>query len=171
MLKSDEAPHSLLLDSLRGLCFLTDVRQNTWLTDTLLLFLPLCQGWICLRGPRRDCLWGNFFLRSFRTWRTGAAGYGQDVRGAGCVWLTLAPALWANTDAALGRKSGEVLHVEGIIHDYSSINRRRGWKRICGLLCFVFTPPFAPFSGWSPRYVSQLLCWIATFFFSLPLLP
>lgn len=51
------------------------------------------------------------------------------------------------------RKSGEVLHMEGIIHDYSSINRRRGWKRICGrtpsypppLLCLHFFPVF---SGW-----------------------
>ena len=31
------------------------------------------------------------------------------------------------------RKSCNVLHMEGIIHDYSSINRKRGWSRICGL--------------------------------------
>lgn len=111
----------------------------------------------------------KYFLSGFRMWRTGAAGYSQDVRGAACVWLTSAPALWANADAALGRKSGEVLHMEGIIHDYSSINRRRGWKRICGLLCFVFTP-LPLLSGWSPRYVSQLLCRISTFSFSLTLL-
>lgn len=40
------------------------------------------------------------------------------------------------------RKSCNVLHMEGIIHDYGSINRKRGRRRICGLtlppdlLCF-----------------------------------
>lgn len=126
-------------------------RRRTFTFPTLLPGLDLSASY------ESQVFMRKYFSRSFRTWRTGAAGHSQEVRGAACVWLTSAPALWAKADAALGRKSGEVLHMEGIIHDYSSINRRSGWKRICGLLCFVFTP-LPLLSGWSSRYVSQLLC-------------
>lgn len=40
-----------------------------------------------------------------------------------------------------------MLHMEGIIHDYSSINRERGWKRICALTPSwlpLFSPIFLP---------------------------
>lgn len=103
---------------------------------------------LCQWG-KSPCLWGNIF-----TWLPNAED-GSRLIYPGCTCLVN---LGAGTlsqrrppAAVFCRKSGEVLHMEGIIHDYSSINRRRGWKRICGrtpshpppLLCLRSFPVFS----------------------------
>lgn len=81
--------------------------------------------------------------------------YTQDVHADACLVNLNTRALSEHRLPAsvFWRKSCKVLHMEGIIHDYSSINRKRGWSRICGLtlppdlflLSLVFSASFLSF--------------------------
>ena len=96
--------------------------------------------WGCLAGDRGSKL-------------IGVAGIYRRT----CVWLTWKLSERRPPAAVLWRKSGNVLHVEGIIHDYSSINRKRGWRQIRGLTLLSFPPslPSLPLPS-SSHFVSQL---------------
>lgn len=93
------------------------------------------------RGSARLRLERNRFIWFIDTWRKLAANrrFPNTERHSGCtggVWLTSTPQpepRQAPPAAGFSGKSGNVPHMEGIIHDYSSINRGRGWKRICAL--------------------------------------
>lgn len=92
--------------------------------------------------------------------------YTQDVHADACLVNLNTRALSEHRLPAsvFWRKSCNVLHMEGIIHDYSSINRKREWSRICGLtlppdlflLSLVFSASFLPFFFLSSHLL--LLC-------------
>lgn len=75
------------------------------------------------------------------------------------VWLTWKLSERRPLAAVLWRKSGNVLHMEGIIHDYSSINRKRGWRQICGLTVLCFFPSLLSFPLLSSSHFVSQLCY------------